>query len=40
MTNAIRDGGFPYLMIQPVDFMSLYMANKTNIGTMSAAGAA
>lgn len=40
MTNAIRDGGFPYVMIQPVDFMSLYVANKGNVGTMPTAGAA
>jgi len=40
MTNAIRDGGFPYVMIQPVDFMALYIANKGNVGTMPAAGAA
>jgi preprotein translocase subunit SecB len=40
MTNAIRDGGFPYMMIQPVDFMALYLANKNNVGTMPAVGAA
>lgn len=40
MTNTIRDGGFPYVMIQPVDFMALYLANKDNIGTMPTAGAA
>lgn len=40
LTNAIRDGGFPYVMIQPVDFMALYMANRTSVGTMPAAGAA
>lgn len=40
LTNAIRDGGFPYVMIQPVDFMALYAANKDKIGTMPAAGAA
>jgi preprotein translocase subunit SecB len=40
MTNTIRDGGFPYVMIQPVDFMALYVANKGNVGTMPTAGAA
>ncbi len=40
LTNTVRDGGFPYVMIQPVDFMALYMANKNNVGAMSAAGAA
>ncbi len=40
MTNNIRDGGFPYVMIQPVDFMSLFIANKNNVGSMSAVGAA
>ncbi|MDX2027353.1 MAG: protein-export chaperone SecB [Alphaproteobacteria bacterium] len=40
MTSAIREGGFPFVMINPVDFMALYVANKDNIGTMPAAGAA
>ena len=40
LTNVIRDGGFPYMMIQPVDFMALYLANKDNVGTMPAVGAA
>lgn len=40
MMSAIRDGGFPFVMINPVDFMALYLANKDNIGTMPAAGAA
>jgi preprotein translocase subunit SecB len=40
LTGVVREGGFPYVMIQPVDFMALYLANKDNIGTMPAAGAA
>jgi preprotein translocase subunit SecB len=40
LTNAVRDGGFPHVMISPIDFMALYMANKDNIGSMPAAGAA
>ncbi|MER2519223.1 MAG: protein-export chaperone SecB [Bdellovibrionales bacterium] len=38
--NAVRDGGFPNIMINPIDFLGLYMANKDNIGTMPVAGAA
>lgn len=37
---AIRDGGFPQVMVNPVDFYSLYVANKDKIGAMSAKGAA
>ena len=40
LMGAVRDGGFPQVMIGPVDFMNLYLANKGNIGTMPAAGAA
>lgn len=40
LANAVRDGGFPNIMINPIDFMGLYMANKDNIGTMPVAGAA
>ncbi|MDP9127391.1 MAG: protein-export chaperone SecB [Pseudomonadota bacterium] len=40
LSNAIRDGGFPYVIIQPVDFMALFLANRNNVGTMPAAGAA
>ena len=38
--NALHEGGFPNVMIQPIDFLSLYLANKDSIGTMPAAGAA
>jgi preprotein translocase subunit SecB len=40
LSLAIRDGGFPHVMINPIDFMSLYLANKDNVGSMPAAGAA
>jgi preprotein translocase subunit SecB len=40
LTNTIRDGGYPYVMIQPVDFMALYLANQGNISTMPTVGAA
>ncbi len=40
LANAVRDGGFPNVMINPIDFLGLYMANKDNIGTMTVAGAA
>jgi preprotein translocase subunit SecB len=37
---AIRDGGFPQVMVNPIDFYSLYLANKDKIGSMPTAGAA
>jgi preprotein translocase subunit SecB len=40
LANAVREGGFPHVMINPIDFMGLYLANKNNVGTMTAAGAA
>lgn len=40
LMNAIREGGFPHVMISPIDFGALYMANKDNIGTIPAVGAA
>lgn len=40
LTNSIRDGGFPQIMINPIDFYSLYLANQGQVGTMTAAGAA
>ena len=40
MTNAIREGGFHQVMIGPIDFYSLYLANKDKVGSMPAAGAA
>ncbi len=40
LMNAVRDGGFPHVMINPIDFLGLYMANKGNIGSMVTAGAA
>ena len=40
LATAIRDGGFPQIMIAPIDFMGLYLANKNKVGAMPAAGAA
>jgi preprotein translocase subunit SecB len=40
LSSAIREGGFPQVMISPIDFYSLYLANKDKIGAMPAAGAA
>ena len=40
LANAVRDGGFPHVMINPIDFFALYQANKSNVGTMTAKGAA
>lgn len=40
LMGAIRDGGYPQVMINPIDFYSLYVANKDKIGAMSVGGAA
>jgi preprotein translocase subunit SecB len=40
LATAVREGGFPQIVITPIDFMAIYMANKNNIGTMATAGAA
>lgn len=40
MSNAVREGGFPNVVIQPIDFMSLYASQRGNVGAMMAAGAA
>ena len=40
LAGAVREGGFPHVMINPIDFLGLYLANKNNVGTMTAAGAA
>ena len=37
---AVRDGGYPQVMVNPIDFYSLYVANKDQVGSMHAAGAA
>lgn len=40
LLNAVREGGFPQVMINPIDFGALYMANKDKIGTLTTVGAA
>ena len=40
LIDAVREGGFPQILIAPIDFAALYQANKDNVGTMTAAGAA
>jgi preprotein translocase subunit SecB len=40
ISNAVREGGFPNIALQPIDFMSLYAAQRNNIGTMLPSGAA
>ncbi len=40
LADAVRDGGFPPVMLNPIDFMGLYLANKENVGVMQTAGAA
>jgi len=40
MANAVRDGGYPNVAIQPIDFGALYASQRGAIGTMAAVGAA
>jgi len=40
LMSAVRDGGFPHIMVAPIDFGALYLANKDKIGSMPTAGAA
>ena len=40
IANTIREGGFPNIVVQPIDFMSLYASQQDQVGTMTAAGAA
>jgi preprotein translocase subunit SecB len=40
LINVIREGGFPQILLAPVDFAALYQANKNHVGAMIAAGAA
>jgi preprotein translocase subunit SecB len=40
IANAVREGGYPNIIIQPIDFMSLYASRLGSIGTMTTAGAA
>jgi preprotein translocase subunit SecB len=40
IANAVREGGFPNIILQPIDFMALYASQRGNVGTMATAGAA
>lgn len=40
ISNAVREGGFPNVALQPMDFMSIYAAQQENVGTMAPEGAA
>jgi preprotein translocase subunit SecB len=40
IANAVREGGFPNIAMQPIDFMSLYGSQRDNVGTMTPSGAA
>jgi preprotein translocase subunit SecB len=40
IANAVHEGGFPNIVIQPIDFMALYVSQQGKVGTMVAAGAA
>ncbi len=35
ISDVVRDGGFPPLMLAPIDFMSLYQQKKTSITNQS-----
>jgi len=40
IANAIHEGGFPNIVIQPIDFMALYASQRDKLGSMLTAGAA
>ena len=40
ISNAIREGGFPNVAIQPIDFMALYAQHQGTIGVIKAEGTA
>jgi preprotein translocase subunit SecB len=40
ISNAVREGGYPNIALQPIDFMSLYTSQKDNVGTMTTTGQA
>jgi preprotein translocase subunit SecB len=40
ISNAVREGGFSNIVLQPIDFMSLYATQRGNVGTMMPSGAA
>ncbi len=40
IANAVREGGYPNIALQPIDFLSLYNAQKNNVGTMTTSGVA
>jgi preprotein translocase subunit SecB len=40
IANAVREGGYPNIALQPIDFMSLYVAQQSNVSTMLPSGAA
>jgi preprotein translocase subunit SecB len=40
LTSAIHEGGFPFVNVNPIDFYSLYVANKDKVGSMPTVGAA
>lgn len=40
VSNAVREGGFPNIALQPIDFMSLYASQKDSVGAMMPEGAA
>ena len=40
LSTAVREGGFPNVVIQPIDFYALYNSQRGNVGAMLASGAA
>lgn len=40
IANAIREGGFPNVALQPIDFLGLYTAQQGGVGTAKAEGTA
>ncbi len=40
VSNAVREGGFPNVTLQPIDFGALYASQRGNVGTMKPQGVA
>ncbi|MFA5041791.1 MAG: protein-export chaperone SecB [Bdellovibrionales bacterium] len=40
ISNAVREGGYPNIALQPIDFMALYASQRDKVGTMTPSGVA
>ncbi len=40
IATAVREAGYPNIILQPIDFLSLYASQRGSVGAMTTAGAA